>query len=389
METNKSRAFCCSGGCAKKDTFDWWKAYDIFDVVEYDVVEVSFKDGVHKDFYHNPGGLAVTGDMVVVSAEVGYDVGRVSLSGELVKLQIKKKKVRNTGRFGKVIRLASKEDLEKLAHARSIETQTMIRARAIAKSMGLDMKIGDVRYQGDLRQATFYYIADGRVDFRELIKVYAREFKIRIRMHQIGVRQESGLIGGLGSCGRELCCSSWLHDLRSVSTAAARYQNLSFNQAKLSGQCGRLKCCLNYELDYYVEALAEFPKNVRKLLTEAGPARHIKTDIFRKLMYFAYEDNEKMRGKLYALRPQAVKEILEMNKRGQKPANLTQLQVIVPATTQESSWDYENVGDVIELPPEKKRRRTGRRRRRTDRHHATKSSRNKNTSRKNKRPPKA
>jgi len=245
----------------------------------------------------------------------------------------------------------------------------MIRARAIVKSLGLDMKIGDVRYQGDLRQATFYYIANGRVDFRELIRVYAREFKIRVKMRQVGARQESALIGGLGSCGRELCCSTWLTDLKSVSTAAARYQNLSFNQTKLSGQCGRLKCCLNFELDYYVEALREFPKNARKLKTGAGVAKLVKTDIFRKLMYFSYE-SERGRGKLYAIPAKKVKEIIAMNRKGEEPANLVDLQVMINVPKEEDQWDIENIGQVVELPPEvrnKRRRKNNRRKGNTHR----------------------
>jgi len=363
MSEKNTKSYCESGGCSRKDTYDWMAKMDISDVDGFDLVEVSFKQGVHKEFFHNPAYLqAVTGDMVVVDVGSGYDVGKISLSGELVKLQIKKKRIKPNTEFGKVVRLADKRDLDNLAQARSIEISTMIRARAIVNSLGLDMKIGDVRYQGDLRQATFYYIADGRVDFRELIKVYAREFKIRVKMRQVGARQESALIGGLGSCGRELCCSTWLTDLKSVSTAAARYQNLSFNQTKLSGQCGRLKCCLNFELDYYVEALRAFPKNARKLKTGAGLAKLVKTDIFRKLMFYAY-DSERGRGKLYAITPEKAKEIVAMNRKGEEPANLVDLQVMLNIPTEEDQWDYENVGQVVELPPEvRKRRRKNKRR---------------------------
>lgn len=357
MKTNDSGAYCASGGCGKKETYDWMSKMGISDVDGFDLVEVSFKQGVHKEFVHNPAYLqAVTGDMVVVDVGSGHDIGKITLSGEMVKLQIHKKRVKNTTEFGKVVRLADKRDLSKLEQARSIEIQTMIRSRAIVNSLGLDMKIGDVRYQGDLRQATFYYIANGRVDFRELIKVYAREFKIRVKMRQVGARQESALIGGLGSCGRELCCSTWLTDLKSVSTAAARYQNLSFNQTKLSGQCGRLKCCLNFELDYYVEALREFPKNARKLKTGAGVARLVKTDIFRKLMFFSYE-SERGRGKLYAITAKKAKEIVAMNRKGEEPANLVDLQVMINLPKEEDQWDYENVGQVVELPPEERKRR--------------------------------
>ena len=200
---------------------------------------------------------AETGDNVVVEAGTGYDVGTITLSGELVRLQMKKKKVSTTAVLPNIIRRCNERDFEKLQDARSLEQQTMVRARVIARSLKLDMKIGDVEYQGDRRKATFYYTADGRVDFRELIKLFAREFKVKIEMRQIGARQESARIGGLGSCGRELCCSTWLTDFKSVSTAAARYQNLAINQSKLSGQCGRLKCCLNYELDSYMVAGTE------------------------------------------------------------------------------------------------------------------------------------
>ncbi len=364
MNTNKTGAHCASGGCGKKDTYDWMATMGLKDVDGFDVVEVSFKQGVHKEFVHNPAHLqAVTGDMVVVDVGTGLDIGKITLSGEMVKLQIHKKRVKSDAEFGKVVRLADKNDLNKLEQARSIEISTMIRSRAIVNSLGLDMKIGDVRYQGDLRQATFYYIANGRVDFRELIRVYAREFKIRVKMRQVGARQESALIGGLGSCGRELCCSTWLTDLKSVSTAAARYQNLSFNQTKLSGQCGRLKCCLNFELDYYVEALREFPKNARKLKTGAGVAKLIKTDIFRKLMYFTYE-SERGRGKLYAIPAKKVKEIIAMNRKGEEPANLVDLQVMINLPKEEDQWDIENIGQVVELPPEvrnKRRRKNNRR----------------------------
>ena len=370
MNTNNTESHCASGGCGKKDTYDWMSTMGLKDVDGFDVVEVSFKQGVHKEFVHNPAHLhAVTGDMVVVDVGSGLDIGKITLSGEMVKLQIHKKKVKNDAEFGKVVRLADKNDLNKLEQARSIEISTMIRSRAIVNSLGLDMKIGDVRYQGDLRQATFYYIANGRVDFRELIRVYAREFKIRVKMRQVGARQESALIGGLGSCGRELCCSTWLTDLKSVSTAAARYQNLSFNQTKLSGQCGRLKCCLNFELDYYVEALREFPKNARKLKTGVGVAKLVKTDIFRKLMYFTYE-SERGRGKLYAIPAKKVKEIIAMNRKGEEPANLVDLQVMVNLPKEEDKWDIENIGQVVELPPEvknKRRRKNNRRKNHSNR----------------------
>lgn len=357
MMTKDSGAYCGSGGCGKRDTYDWMSEIGLVDVDGFNMVEVSFKKGTHKAFFRNPPHLqAVTGDMVVVSAGNGYDIGQITLSGEMVKLQMLKKKVKKNEEFERVKGLANSSDLSKLEQARSIEISTMIRARAIVNSLGLKMKIGDVRYQGDLRQATFYYIAEGRVDFRELIKVYANDFKIRIKMMQVGARQESALIGGLGSCGRELCCSTWLTDLKTVSTAALRYQNLSFNQEKLSGQCGRLKCCLNYELDFYVDATRGFPKNARKLKTGAGIAKLIKTDIFRKVMYYAY-DSERGRGKLYGIPPAKAKEIVVMNRKGEEPASLVNFQMVFNVPTEEEKWDYDTVGQVVELPPEERKKR--------------------------------
>jgi cell fate regulator YaaT (PSP1 superfamily) len=266
---------------------------------------------------------------------------------------MKKKKTIEKDVLHKIIRKANERDLERLAEARSIEMSTMVRARAIARSLNLDMKIGDVEYQGDKRKATFYYTADGRVDFRELIRHYAKEFRVKVEMRQIGARQESARIGGLGSCGRELCCSTWLTDFKSVTTAAARYQNLAINQSKLSGMCGRLKCCLNYELDTYLDALEQFPKNADKLQTEAGTAVLVKTDIFKGLMYYAYQ-KESGRGKLYTLEAKRVKEIKEMNKQGEKPADLVSLQVIFETDADEVDMGFEDVTGVIELPEEKR-----------------------------------
>ena len=223
------------------------------------------------------------------------------------------------------------------------------------------MKIGDVEYQGDKRKATFYYTADGRVDFRELIRHYAKEFRVKIEMRQIGARQESARIGGLGSCGRELCCSTWLTDFKSVSTAAARYQNLAINQAKLSGQCGRLKCCLNYELDTYVDALDAFPKNADKLETQNGTGVLIKTDIFQGIMYYAYQ-HENGRGKIFALDIDRVKEIQELNAKGIKPSDLVDLQALIEEA-EEIDLDYAAVNDIIDLPMEEKKRKKRRKKR--------------------------
>lgn len=333
---------------------------DISDTEPFDIVEVSFKNGARKAFYRVPDHLhVVTGDQVVIDTGNGHDVGRVGLSGELVRLQMKKKKTSNDSVLHHVLRTANERDLERLQEAREMERPIMIRARAIARTLGLEMKIGDVEYQGDKRKATFYYTADGRVDFRELIRHYAKEFRVKVEMRQIGARQESARIGGLGSCGRELCCSTWLTDFKSVSTAAARYQNLAINQSKLSGQCGRLKCCLNYELDTYMEAVDAFPRGADKLQTDAGTAVLVKTDIFKRLMYYAYEHSDS-RGKIYALEIDKVVSIREMNKKGEKPIDLNAMQVIF-AQSEDEELDFEDdVTGVIELPPEtrkKKKRR--------------------------------
>ncbi len=351
-----SQGGCTSGGCNRLNTYDWLSQLDIPDPSSYDVVEISFKHGVRKGFYRRPHALGiVTGDMVVVESSVGHDVGRVSLSGELVRLQMKKKRINDNQVVSNVLRPANERDLERLAEARNAEMPTLVRARAVAASLGLNMKIGDVEYQGDKRKATFYYTADGRVDFRELIRHFAGEFRVKIEMRQIGARQESGLIGGIGPCGRELCCSTWLTDFKSVNTAAARYQNLAINQAKLSGQCGRLKCCLNYELDTYLEALGDFPQDTERIKTAEGMAVLIKTDIFKGLMYFAY-DRDHGRGKVYALDKDRVKEFVEMNKRGEFPVSLAAEQVVTAPVDDEHGFD-DDVTGIVELPPDKRRKK--------------------------------
>jgi len=305
------------------NTFDWLVNMELPDADQIDIVEISFKNGVRKEFFRKPAFVdAITGDMVAVeSTGGGYDIGRISLSGELVRLQMKKRRVKPTAVFPNVLRKANERDLERLQEARAAERDTMIKARAIAAHLDLDMKVGEVEIQGDKRKATFYYTAEGRVDFRELIRIYAHDFKVKIEMRQIGARQESAIIGGLGPCGRELCCSTWLTDFKSVSTGAARYQNLAINQSKLSGQCGRLKCCLNFELNTYLDALKEFPKNVENLETQKGNAFLLKTDIFKRIMFFAYR---KEFGALdvYPLSVDRVKEIAAMNRQGKKPEDL-------------------------------------------------------------------
>ncbi|MEO1513607.1 MAG: regulatory iron-sulfur-containing complex subunit RicT [Bacteroidota bacterium] len=354
----RSNGSCGGSSCNRLNTYDWLSVLDLHEPQAFDVVEVTFKNGSRKSFYRNPSYTkAITGDMVVVEASAGYDVGQISLSGELVRLQMRKKKFKEDNLVHKVLRRANERDLEKLQEARSQERQTMVRSRVIARQLGLEMKVGDVEYQGDKRKATFYYTADGRVDFRELIRHYAKEFRVKIEMRQIGARQESARIGGLGSCGRELCCSTWLTDFKSVSTAAARYQNLAINQSKLSGQCGRLKCCLNYELDTYAEAVEDFPKNADKLYTEVGMAVLIKTNIFKREMFYIYTSKDGRGGKMYTLSVDRVKEILAMNQSGEKPMDLVDLTSLSESGA-EAQMDFEeNLTGIIELPPEKRRKR--------------------------------
>ncbi len=352
----QSNGGCATGGCNRMNTYDWLASYDIYEPEAYNVVEVSFKNGSRKSFYYNHDSNTITGDMVVVEAGGGYDIGRVSLSGDLVRLQMKKKRVSEESLAHSIIRRANERDLDRLHEAREKEFSTMFKARQISRTLDLEMKIGDVEYQGDKRKATFYYTADGRVDFRELIRHFAKEFKVKIEMRQIGARQESARIGGIGSCGRELCCSTWLTDFKSVSTTAARYQNLAINQTKLSGQCGRLKCCLNYELDSYMDALEHFPKNGERLQTQAGMANLVKTDIFKGLMYYIYTKKSEKSGKFYALPIDRVKEILALNKKGEFPLELMPTKTM-EELLEEDLMDYEDVTGAIELPEEVRRKK--------------------------------
>lgn len=345
---------CSTGGCNKRNTYDWLSAMDIYDPHSFEMAEVSFKKGSRKEFFKAPAQRQFhTGDMVLVEAAGGFDVGQISLSGELVRLQLKKKRVAEEAIEFEIIRKANTRDLEKLSDARKMEQEMLVRARVISRTLGLEMKIGDVEYRGDKRKATFYYTAEGRVDFRELVRDFAKEFKIKIEMRQIGARQESARIGGLGSCGRELCCSTWLSNFKSVSTGAARYQNLSINQTKLSGQCGRLKCCLNYELDTYMDALSSFPKKANHLHVEAGKASLVKMDIFKGIMYYSYSGENRKAG-IIAVPKDRVKEIIQMNKKGEKPEQL----VIQSEIYAEATVDFDDdLTGVIELPNEKRKSR--------------------------------
>ncbi|GAB5417142.1 MAG: hypothetical protein Crog4KO_20080 [Crocinitomicaceae bacterium] len=306
----------------------------------YDILEIRFKNS-RKGFYRNTKAMNLqVGDVVVVESSPGTDVGVVSIVGELARIQVNKKSPNfKHAEARKIIRIAEQEDIDKWIKARSLEREVMYKSRTLAVNLGLQMKISDVEYQADLTKATFYYTAEGRVDFRQLIKDMADEFRIRIEMRQIGARQEASRLGGIGSCGRELCCSTWLTDFRSVSTSAARYQQLSLNPQKLAGQCGKLKCCLNYELDMYLDAVKAFPKGDLKLRTEKGTASHIKTDVFKKQMWYGYDGEAGAGSGLIPLHPDRVREILKMNKDGKKPADLNDYMDV----TVEEEPDYTNV----------------------------------------------
>lgn len=310
------------------------------DTVGYTVsefVEVRFKN-TRKQFFRQDKLRLSVGDVVAVEASPGHDIGTVSLAGDLVLLQMRKRNVDSaTGDFKKIYRKATDLDIATWQEAVELEKQTKTRARIIARELGLNMKISDVEFQGDKSKAIFYYTAEDRVDFRELIRKYADEFKVRIEMKQIGARQEAARLGGIGPCGRELCCSTWLTDFRTVSTSAARYQQLSLNPQKLAGQCGKLKCCLNYELDSYLDALKDFPNAKTKLETERGVAFTQKIDIFQGLMWFSMKEDP---GKFIEVPVSRVKEILKMNKEGKKPAMLVEESYAAPVQAQP---DYENV----------------------------------------------
>lgn len=311
----------CSSGCTRLNVFDWLQDVALpSDFKEFDIVEIRFKGG-RKEFYRNKTRLPlVTGDAVVIEAAGnGWHLGHVSLKGELVRLQMRKKKAEIDAKdMRNILRVATEQDEERWQAVRDLETGTMFRARSVVEELRLKMKLSDVEYQADRTRATFFYSAEDRVDFRDLIRRLADEFRVRVDMRQISLRHEAGRLGGIGSCGRELCCSTWLTDFKSVSTTAARYQNLSLNPAKLSGQCGRLKCCLNYELDTYLDALKDIPQVQRPLLTEKGEAFLQKTDIFKKRMWFALRGDNNW----VMLGTERVREIQDMNKRGEKPENL-------------------------------------------------------------------
>lgn len=337
----KNNGTCSSGGCNKLDVFDWLGNMSLGEGVSpFEMYEVRFKNS-RKGFFRNSNNLSLqVGDVVVVEASPGYDVGVVSVGGELARIQIRKKAPDlKPLESKKILRIANQAEIDKWIQGRTLEKDVMYQARSLAVNLKLEMKISDVEYQADLSKATFYYTAEGRVDFRQLIKDMADKFKIRVEMRQIGSRQEASRLGGIGSCGRELCCSTWLTDFRTVSTSAARYQQLSLNPQKLAGQCGKLKCCLNYELDMYMDAIKEFPKSDVRLKTEKGNAFHIKTDVFKRQMWFAYEGEMG----LISLAPDKVKDIIKMNKDGKLPKDLKEFTESNEKAEKVVEPGYENV----------------------------------------------
>jgi cell fate regulator YaaT (PSP1 superfamily) len=344
------------------NAFDWLMNMPLAVVSdECKVIEVSFNQGSRKDYFRNTTLQQLEkGDLICVEGVSGFDLGEVSLTGEIVRLQMKKHEVKEDNpEMKKVLRRASDRDIDTWKHSKSREKEAVIRSRAIAKQLKLDMKISQVEVQADSRKATFFYIADGRVDFRELIKIYASEFKLKVEMRQIGARQESAKVGGIGSCGRELCCSTWLTEFKSVNTTAARYQNLSINQTKLSGQCGRLKCCLNYELDTYLDALQGFPDNCDNIQVAKGNALLIKKDIFKNLMWYVLPDSNKQ----YPVTIERVRKIKSLNAQGTIPEELEAVEITSSKAKEAEPEFVELVGQIslqsLERADKKRKQKQG------------------------------
>jgi cell fate regulator YaaT (PSP1 superfamily) len=344
----KSNGGCSTGGCNRLNVHDWLANLPFSDPESgCRVVEVSFNQGSRKDYYRNSTTqLFEKGDMVSVEGVSGFDVGEVTLMGEMVRLQLKKKGIEERNpEIKRILRRATDKDVEIMQQNKARERDALIRSRAIARQLKLDMKMSEVEIQADGRKATFFYIADDRVDFRELIKLYAGEFRLKVEMRQIGARQEAAKVGGIGSCGRELCCSTWLSDFKSVNTTAARYQNLSINQSKLSGQCGRLKCCLNYELDTYLDALQNFPDNAESLQVAKGTASLIKKDIFKNLMWYVLPDSNKQ----YPLTIERVRTIRQMNMQNVVADDLGPVEVNTGKPKEETETGYVDLVGQISL----------------------------------------
>jgi len=353
----KSNGSCTSGGCEKLSVFDWLSNMTLpGNETPFNIYEVRFKNG-RKHFFKNTEKLSISmGDVVAVEGSPGHDIGVVSLGGELVKVQMKKRKISiDSEEIKKIYRKASQRDIEIWEKARNRELETQKRGREILGRLGLKMKLSDVEFQGDGNKATFYYTAEARVDFRQLIKDLAGAFSIRVEMKQVGARQEAARLGGVGSCGRELCCSTWLTDFRKVTTSAARYQQLSLNPLKLAGQCGKLKCCLNFELDSYLDALNDFPKQEKILKTESGDAEFVKMDIFKKLLWYTYKEN---RSKWYKLSLEQVQDIIDLNNKNEVSIPLEDYESDIEEVV---TVDFENVVGQDSLTrfdtPKKNRRR--------------------------------
>ncbi|HMP92482.1 MAG TPA: regulatory iron-sulfur-containing complex subunit RicT [Phnomibacter sp.] len=322
----QSNGGCSTGGCNRLNVHDWLANLPFADPSSScRVVEVSFNQGSRKDYFRNNSlQFFEKGELVTVEGVSGFDVGEVSLTGELVRLQLKKRGIaEDSAELKRILRRAGQADIEKWQESKGREKEMLVRSRAMARSLGLQLKMAEGELQADGKKATFFYTADDRVDFRGLIKQYASEFRVKVEMRQIGSRQEAGKVGGIGSCGRELCCSTWLSDFKSVNTQAARYQNLSINQSKLSGQCGRLKCCLNFELDTYLDALQFFPTDADALETTRGRALLVKKDIFKNLMWYTLPGSNKQ----YPLTIERARAIRAMNKAGQQPDELQPVEV--------------------------------------------------------------
>lgn len=345
-----SRKSCNIGHYCQLNTYDY-----LADIPENsrltDIVEVQFKN-TRKGYYHNINNLPLEkGDIVAVEANPGHDIGTVTLTGKLALLQMKKANLKSLDEVRNIYRKAKPVDMEKFAEAKEREHDTMIRSRQIAKDLGLEMKIGDVEYQGDGNKAIFYYIADGRVDFRQLIKVLAEAFRVRIEMKQIGARQEAGRIGGFGPCGRELCCASWMKSFVSVNTGAARFQDLSLNPQKLAGQCAKLKCCMNYEVDQYVEASRKLPSREMVLQTQDGEFYLFKTDILAGMV--TYSSDRRMAANLTTITAERAMAVIAMNKEGEKPLSLQSETVV----TESGVVDLATQEDMNRFDKKKKKKK--------------------------------
>jgi cell fate regulator YaaT (PSP1 superfamily) len=345
----KSNGNCGTGGCNALNVYDWFKDMELPEGFKpFDIVEVRFK-GSRKEFFRNTQGIDLfTGDYVVVDSSIGFDIGTVSATGEIVRLQLKKYRVReDSDELPSIQRVATEKDMEKYHQCKEREDDLLERARTIAFGLNLAMKISDIELQGDGRKVIFFYTAEARVDFRELIKKYAEEFRVKIEMRHISYREEASRLGGIGVCGRELCCSTWLTDYKQVNTGAARVQNLSINMEKLAGQCGRLKCCLNFELDMYMEAVESFPKaKIVKLDTVGGTAFARKTDILKKLIWFSYDDSQTW----VPLPVDTVNELMEQNKEGKQVASLTDLapaNAILEKVVQDQQNDFIDNSELL------------------------------------------